>query len=378
MRVIYAVGSKFAGKGVGTTAYHGARAIHRHDMLRRLLCGTYRDTDVPSSLIRSVGLPDALLRRLAVYDRTHWVAHVQSLVFDAWAARQLEPADLFLVWYKGGLESILHARAMGMVTVSQWGNVHPREQYDVLAEEYARWGLRRRMPRTVLARALAEIKAADYLICASERAAESFRAHGVAAAKLVTIVNGADVMHFWPRVEPPAHPFRVLFVGQVGFRKGVPYLLEAWRRLGWRDAELWLAGNSDPEIRPLLRRAARLPGVRFLGHAIEPLFLYQVADVFAFPTLLEGSAKVTFEALACGLPVVTTPEAGSVVRDGEDGLLVPAREVDALAAALERLRSDDGLRREMHRAARLRAESFPWTRHGQTLVRELAEIRERS
>lgn len=375
MRVVYAIGSKFAGGGIGTTAYHGARALHAQGMLQRLFCGASRPTEVPGTLIRALGLPDQLLRRLATYDRSHWVAHLQTVVFDRWVARHLEPADAFLVWYKCGLHSMPRAQTMGMVTVGQWGNVHPRQQYDGLADEYARWGLRRRMPRSVLARAVAEIQRANYLICPTEQAADSFRREGVPAPKLTTIPNGVDLDHFQPARAAPAHPFRVLFVGQVGLRKGVPYLLHAWQRLGWRDAELCLAGNLDPEMRRLLSRFGELKGVRLLGYHADPVTLYQSADVFAFPSLLEGSAKVGFEALACGLPSVVTADAGSVVRHEVEGCIVPTRDADALAAALERLRGDERLRGEMSKAARARAEAFPWERHGAALIETLRRIR---
>ncbi len=374
MRVLYTIGARFGGGGFGTTAYHGARAIYARGMLQRLLCGSYRPTEIPAGLIRALGWPDRILRKLATYDRTHWMAHLQTVIFDAWAARHLEPTDVLLAWYKGGLRSMQRAQAMGTVTVGQWGNVHPRQQYDTLADEFARWGLRRRMPRAVLARALAEIRQADYLICPTDQARESFCAAGVAAAKLITIPNGVDLDRFRPPEQRASHPFRVLFVGQIGFRKGVPYLLQAWQRLAWRDAELWLVGNIDAELRPLLRRFASLPGLRLLGYAADLLPLYQSADVFAFPSLLEGSAKVNFEALACGLPCVVTPNAGGVVRDGVEGHVVPLRDADALAAALERLRSDDRQRRVMAEAARLRATEFPWDRHGETLVNALRTL----
>jgi len=376
MRVVYAIGSKFGGSGFGTTAYHGARAIYLQGMLQRLLCGASRETEIPASLIRALGLPDQVLRKLATYDRSHWMAHLQTMVFDAWAARRLEPADALLVWYKCGLRSMQRAHAMGMVTIGQWGNVHPRQQYDVLADELARWGLRRRMPRAVLARALAEIERADYLICPTEHVRDTFRAEGVPDSKLLSVTNGVDLDHFRPANDRPGHRFRVLFVGQVGFRKGVQYLLQAWQQLAWRDAELLLAGNIDAEIRPLLSRFAALPGVGFLGYVADPLQLYQSADVFAFPSLMEGSAKVNFEALACALPVVVTPNAGSVSRDGVEGYTVPVRDPAALATALERLRSNERLRREMGGAARLRAESFPWTRHGDALVEALRSARQ--
>jgi glycosyltransferase involved in cell wall biosynthesis len=68
---------------------------------------------------------------------------------------------------------------------------------------------------------------------------------------------------------------------------------------------------------------------------------------------------VTYEALACGLPVLTTPNAGSVARDGIEGFIVPARDVDALARALERLRRDERLRDAMGCAEQL---TWGWLR----------------
>jgi glycosyltransferase involved in cell wall biosynthesis len=93
--------------------------------------------------------------------------------------------------------------------------------------------------------------------------------------------------------------------------------------------------------------------------------------VLAFPSLHEGSALVTYEALACGLPVITTPNAGSVVRDGREGLLVPIRDVGALARALQRLRDDASLCEAMRHAARARAEAHTWAASGDALAAAL-------
>ena len=78
---------------------------------------------------------------------------------------------------------------------------------------------------------------------------------------------------------------------------------------------------------------------------------YQWADVFVLPSICEGSATVIYEAIGYGLPVVTTPNAGSVVRDGVEGFVVPIRDVAAIIQSLDRLSSDPQLRLEMsHRA----------------------------
>jgi glycosyltransferase involved in cell wall biosynthesis len=377
MQILYSIGATVGASGIGTTAYHGVRGIHRHGMLRRLLCGASRAADIPSDLVRTLGLVDRGMRKLAAYDRTLRLALLHTLLFDRWAARRLEPADCFLVWYKCGLRSMERAKAMGMLTVSQWGGIHPRRQYEELADEFARWGVRRRVPPFVLARSLAEIEGADLLLCASEHARQTFAAEGVPEAKLLTVVNGADPHRFRPARADAARPFRALFIGQVGFRKGVPYLLEAWRKLGWHDAELWLAGNVDREIRPLLARFSDLRGVRFLGYVPNPVATYQGADVFVLPSLQEGSAKVTFEAMACGLPLIATRESGTVARDGVEGVIVPPRDAAAVAATLDRLRSDAATRREMGRAARRRVESYSWDRHGDALVEVLRAVSER-
>ncbi|MDE2507854.1 MAG: glycosyltransferase family 4 protein, partial [Planctomycetota bacterium] len=101
------------------------------------------------------------------------------------------------------------------------------------------------------------------------------------------------------------------------------------------------------------------------------------ADVFVFPSLFEGSAVVTYEALASGLPCVVTPNAGSVVRDGVDGFLVPARDVDALAARIENLGRDVDLRAAASRAARIRALEFDWPRYQAAVIDAIRQIKAR-
>ena len=92
--------------------------------------------------------------------------------------------------------------------------------------------------------------------------------------------------------------------------------------------------------------------------------LYQDADVFVYPSLHEGSAFAVFEALASGLPVICTPNTGSVVRDGTDGFLVPVRDVETLMARIERLYREPDLRAAMAISARARAEDFTWAHYG--------------
>lgn len=368
MQVIYSIGAKFAGGGIGTTAYHAVRGLHRHGVLQRLLCGSFRPTEIPKEKIQALGLPSRALRKLAVYDRSRRIQYMHSILFDIWASRHVEQGNVFHVWGNYGLRSMQQAKAVGMVTIVECASSHPVYRTRLLLEEYAHWGLTFRIPQAALQRSLAEIETADYVLVPSDFVRHSFLKHGVSEGKLIQIPFGVDIRHFRPTGRPKSgNPFQVLFVGQVSLQKGVLYLLEAWKVLCWRDAELWIVGRIDPEVR-LLSQRYTCETIHMVGYAADPVRFYQQADVFAFPSIQEGSALVTYEALASGLPVITTPNAGSVVRDGVEGFIVPIRDVEALVTAMEHLRTDERLRCEMGRAARLRAESFSWDHYGDALV----------
>jgi glycosyltransferase involved in cell wall biosynthesis len=96
--------------------------------------------------------------------------------------------------------------------------------------------------------------------------------------------------------------------------------------------------------------------------------LYQQASVFVLPSLSEGSAKVTYEAMACGLPVIVTPNAGAEIKDGMEGFLVPPRGVDELQEKLLCLYGHEKLRQEMGQAARALAERYTWEHRSRLLL----------
>ena len=105
------------------------------------------------------------------------------------------------------------------------------------------------------------------------------------------------------------------------------------------------------------------PDVIHRDYEPEPASVYRSADIFAFPTLEEGSPLVSYEAMACGLPVVTSPMgAGSVVRHGQEGLVVDPYDPQALIRALQELAEDVRTRREMGAAAQRRAAEYTWNK----------------
>lgn len=372
--VQYSLHARLGGGGIGHIAAQAVAGIHQAGHLARLFVSSNRQTAVPASLIRQWGWPGRGVKYLASREPLGLVDWLGNVLFDHWVAAQLRPGHIFHGWNAHCLHSLRRAKRLGLVTVVDRASSHPATQRRLLTDERARWNLHGAQPAWNDRRAVREMVEADFVLVPSAFARQSLIAEGLPAAKLIEIPFGVDLQRFRPPADRPTRPFRAMFVGQVALRKGVPDVLEAWRQLAWQDAELWVVGRQSAELHRLWPRWANLPGLRHLPHTPDIPALLQQADVFVFPSLEEGSALVTYEALAAGLPVITTSNAGSVVQDGVEGFLVPIRDPAALAARLEQLRRDPALRLAMGAAARQRAELFPWTAYGEKLVQAYRRI----
>ncbi len=214
-----------------------------------------------------------------------------------------------------------------------------------------------------------EWQCADVVLCGSDFVVSGLAAAGGPVERCRVVPYGVDAR---PHLRPCRRNgrLRVLFSGQVGLRKGVPYLLEAARRLAADRYEFRLVGPvclsaaARAEVSARAQLTGSVPRAEMERH-------YAWADVFLLPTICEGSATVCYEALAAGLPVITTAHAGSVVRDGQEGWIVPIRDPEAIAERLELLRSQPELLAHMSQNARLRAGEFTVEKYGERLLAAL-------
>lgn len=345
-----------------------------------------RDSEIPSERVRSIWSFDLALRvesRLSPERAAlkRGVVRWRTERFDGQLAAEVKRArpDALLVFSDVGSEAALPAcRRLGIPSVLSMVHGDVREEQDVLAVErevspdffplYLGDGVLDREELAWLhARRLRDIALADIILVPSEHIRVSLIRHGTEPDKVSVVPYAADVRRFRPR-EPATSPgdCTFLFAGGITQRKGIKYLLEAWekvRRPGWK---LQLLGALPKEAGPLEPLLGNVELLGRLPHSEVPRRMAE-ADVFVFPSLFEGSAVVTYEALASGLPCVVTPNSGAVVRDEVEGFLVPSRDVAALADRMERLGLDAALRTRMGRAARARAEEFDWPRYHESV-----------
>ena len=293
------------------------------------------------------------------------------------AAGPWDDAGGLYMFNSAALESLARAKVSGLVSaVEQTSQPFAFERAQIV-EETDRWPgwMATALPNSpvfgdVEARERAEWEMADLIVCGSAFVREAVGHVGGAVEKCVVVPYGVALGPF----EAPSRmgrsgPLRVLIAGNVGLRKGAPYVAEAARRLGRAAVFQWIGGT---ELTEWGQQQVRDSGVALVGAVPKREVAEQFAwaDVFLLPSLCEGSATVTYEALAAGLPVVCTPNAGSIVRDGVDGFIIPVRDGEAAAERLERL-LDPALRAEMSEAAIARSAVGSDHAYGQRLIAAL-------
>jgi glycosyltransferase involved in cell wall biosynthesis len=209
---------------------------------------------------------------------------------------------------------------------------------------------------------------ADAVVVNSKAVEVELEARNLEIPQMAVIPNGVDLRLY----RPPRKPFEgeyILFVGRLTAQKGVQVLLRAFgvvlRKLP--EAQLVIVGDGELELQIL--RAVRTLGfphrVKFAGWqtGTSLLRLYQRSQVVVIPSYYEPFGIVALEAMACGRPVIVSQVGGlaEIVADRQQGFVVPFGNYMELAQRLVELLQNPALRRQMGKAARLRASEFGWS-----------------
>lgn len=316
------------------------------------------------------------MRRIApvwVQEQSQFLS-VASL--DGYTSRRVGKGDVFNGWTGASLRTIRHARKLGLTTVLQTGSAHMQTQQDLIASEIKKWNLEEALPHPkVLRRALLEYQEADVIVAPSSFVIKTFIAQGVPEAKLRMVPWAATPIldATKPIPAPESKEPTVLFVGGCTLRKGIPSLIESARGLRGR-ARFRLVGPPNPQ---LFSRLGGLPdNVAAVGYATGEQLAseFRGADIFVLPSIEDGSALVTIEAMLAGLPVVVSDQAGAaLIEEGRSGFEFPAGDSEAMTERLLTLISDPDLRIRMGRAAREAAAPRTPQIYGRELLEQVYE-----
>ncbi|MEP1422964.1 MAG: glycosyltransferase [Erythrobacter sp.] len=299
------------------------------------------------------------------------------------AVDRVPAGSIAYFWPNTPSEIFEYAKARGLICVREMINSPVGNAKPILDRAYRDVGLE---PVHGITDAMVEaenkqLDQAHFVFSSNAQVDVALKALGVDEDRLLPASFGWVKSRFSGQVEGSATPsekterakFRAIFVGTMNVRKGIVTLLEAWEK-ACIDGELVLAGSVEPCLEALVQQYTSKPDVTHLGHVSDVASLYRSCDAFVFPTHEEGGPQVTYEAAACGIPVVTTPMgAARLVRDGETGLLVEAGSVDELAAALQHLANEPQLCEKMAMQALAKVDRFEYTNVGKGRAAQLLD-----
>lgn len=212
---------------------------------------------------------------------------------------------------------------------------------------------------------------ADLVLAASPYVRDGLIELGLPEMSIRTVRYGLDP-GFAAGFEAAPQLGRVLFVGAVNWLKGVPYLAQAAKVLG--EKKLYQFDVVGPLGRGVAGHSA-FEGPTYHGQVPRSFVrkYFERADVFVFPTLSDGFGLVLLEAMAAGLPVISTANCADLVEDGVNGFIVPMRDGRAIADRIQLIVGDRCLRERMSRAARATAARYTLQDYGRQLVAAVSQ-----
>lgn len=312
---------------------------------------------------------------------TRFLSHVAKVKLDRCTLRNLGNAGAAVFYSGAGLETIRVCRKRGILSVCQVHHSHVLELERILKDEAATCSL----PHTPVyssvqvQRQLQEFAEADVILCPSEAVMESFARAGTPEAKLIVVPHGTDLRvddAVGGGIASRGRPLRILYVGQLHYRKGLRFLAEALQVIASDQMECRLVGPdfglSGLDMMRGPKNLLRIGPKKGADLQRE----YREADVFVLPSLEDGFGLVVLEAMRAMLPVVITSAVGAkgFVTDGVEGWIVPPGDPASLAEKLVWMQAHPVERLAMGLAAERRArEAGGWAVAAHCLVDSLRE-----
>ena len=296
------------------------------------------------------------------------------------SAKYVNEADIIIGWSGSSLETIIEAKKKGKIFILERGSSHYSYQMNILKEENSIINKDYKCNYQTWQRELLEYELADYISIPSSFVKRTFIEAGIDEKKLLVNPYGVNLAEF-KQIKKEDDVFRIIFAGGGSLRKGYHYLLQAFYELNLPNCEVWHLGSINDEVKPFLDKYKHKNWI-LKGHKPqnELYKYYSQGNVFVMPSLEEGFAMVQFQAMACGLPLVCTTNTGGedlISKDGEEGFLIPIRDVEVIKEKILYVYNNQNIAKEMGKKAKAKVENgFTWDDYGDRYIENLKKIYE--
>lgn len=301
------------------------------------------------------------------------LAILQTKLYSNWVARELPDCNTYIGISGSGLKAGKLAKSRGSGYIMDRGSTNIRHANDILNEEHLKWGLRwHPIHPWLMENEEAEAEEANIITVPSHFVKDTFINYGTNPAKIRVVPYGVSLKEFYQVGVPPINVFRLVFVGQVSIRKGFPYLLKAFKKFQHPNKELIVVGNVQKEIKDLIAKIG-CKNVSFIGTVSRSKVkeYLSTAHALVLPSIEEGLALVQAQAMACGCPVIATPNTGAetLFTNNKEGLIIESRNVNALVEAFTKIADIPNLYKEMSEASIKKAISLGgWEEYAKNIV----------
>lgn len=311
-----------------------------------------------------------------------WLERVESIYYGKRIKNYISPGVKLIHSRSGYSRGIFpYARKKGIKVLLEQSASHPDYVKKIMDEEYEKWNVHMKNRAYVAPREEMkwDISQAEYIVTNSDYVAHTIKENIAEQKKNIYVVHtGLDVNTFRPNEKPKKGKFKVLYVGNLSTFKGIGYLITAFMKLHLPDAELLLVGKKHEDcpniVDDYIDKITYIPAVPYS----EVPGIFAGADVFVFPSLVEGPSRVVGEALATGLPCIVTSgiaNCGHIVDDGINGFVVSSKNSEILAEKILYLYQNRDVCLQMGYMAREKAVNcLTWSHYQQNLLRVYKQI----
>ena len=286
----------------------------------------------------------------------------------------------FFIYYRGcgaSTSEKLRKRNKNVINILEEVNTHVLFQNEILREELCRIGIKSCFETKGFSRQLRAYELADYILCPSKFVARSFINKGFPNKKLI-VNNFGRTFKTQPFIWKNEEEFKLLYVGQLHYRKGIRYAIEAFKKIKYKKKKFYLVG---PITGPTGIDLNSLPkDIFYLGvlKGSQLREIYNSVSAFVLPSLEEGLALVQGEALNASLPLITTKNTGGedLIKNGLEGFIVEPGSSEELHKCFVNLTEDIELRRKMRIASYKNSlKNSGWDKSVKNLINKLQNIK---
>ena len=256
------------------------------------------------------------------------------------------------------------------------GSTHIEYQNQILIEEYKLLKLRpKKISKHIIEKEKKEYELADYIMVPTEYAKKTFLDKGFSDKKIIKNHYGVDLKEFnYDRDQKEKNPkFRIIYAGTISVRKGIIYLLEAFNQLDLENSELMLIGDIEKDLTSRLNKYKKNKKIVFKKSMKQSDLkkYYNISDVFVLNSIEDGFGMVILQAMACGLPVITSQNTGGseIIEDDKNGYIIPIRSLEILKKKISFLYNNPKRCFEMGMIAKEKVNSkYSWESYGKRQI----------